>query len=144
MAWPFAAVTTVALSVPPKLALAPRLGAVKVTVTPESGLPVPSFTIATKGFWKAVLTVAVCPIPFIAESDSTPPAGLIVSVRFAVAVDPLLSVTLNVRGVFAAVSVGVPLICPVVGVNVSPPGRTPEVTAHVYGVVPPVAVRVCE
>ena len=43
--------------------MAPLAGAVKVTVTPGTGLPKASVTVATSGLAKAVLTVAVCPDP---------------------------------------------------------------------------------
>ena len=39
---------------------------------------------------------------------------------------------------------GVPLMIPVPAPSVSPTGRLPEVTAHEYGAVPPLAVSVCE
>ncbi len=59
----------------------------------------------------------------------------------------LASVTLNVRetGELAGVGVvGVPLITPVDAFSDSPAGSVPEVSDHVYGVAPPVAVSVCE
>jgi hypothetical protein len=40
--------------------------------------------------------------------------------------------------------VGVPEMIPVPAARVSPAGNEPVVTDHVYGVVPPEAVRVCE
>ena len=43
-----------------------------------------------------------------------------------------------------AAAVGVPLIRPVDAFNARPLGSVPEVSDHVYGVVPPVAVSVCE
>ena len=45
------------------VALAPLPGTVNVTDTPETGLPYASFTIATSGLAKAVLTVADWPEP---------------------------------------------------------------------------------
>ena len=39
-------------------------------------------------------------------------------------------------------AVGVPLNVPP-AVKVSPPGREPDSRDHVYGVIPPVAVKVC-
>jgi hypothetical protein len=57
------------------------------------------------------------------------------------AVAPLASVTRTVKLLVPPV-VGVPLITPVAVFNVSPAGRLPTVTAHVYGVLPPVAASV--
>ena len=51
------------------------------------------------------------------------------------------SVTLNVSRVAFAGAVGVPLIRPVVEFNANPPGNIPEVSAHVYGPVPPLATK---
>jgi hypothetical protein len=46
-----------------KVALAPLLGAVKVTETPDTGFPSESRTIATSPLENDVLTVAFCPEP---------------------------------------------------------------------------------
>ena len=54
------------------------------------------------------------------------------------------SVTLNVNGVAARADVGVPLIAPVEAFNFKPAGSVPEVNCQVYGVTPPLAVRVVE
>lgn len=43
-----------------------------------------------------------------------------------------------------AAAVGFPLIPPVDEFSVKPVGKVPEVSDHVYGMVPPVAVNVCE
>jgi hypothetical protein len=51
------------------------------------------------------------------------------------------SVTENEK-VKVPAAVGVPLIAPVEAFRLRPPGRLPPVTAHVYGVVPPVASSV--
>ena len=51
---------------------------------------------------------------------------------------------MNVSAVAFAAAVGVPLIRPVDAFSVKPPGSVPEVSVHVYGVVPPVAASVCE
>src|SRR4051794_32311498 len=51
------------------------------------------------------------------------------------------SVTLTVKLEVPAV-VGVPVIVPFVA-SVSPAGSDPALTDHVYGAVPPLAVRVC-
>jgi hypothetical protein len=53
----------------------------------------------------------------------------------------LESATWNVRGVFATVCVGVPLIAPVAAFNIRPAGNVPLVSDHVYGGVPPVAAK---
>jgi hypothetical protein len=50
----------------PKVAEAPVEGAVKVTETPETGSPKASVTVATRGFAKAVLTVADWFLPDVA------------------------------------------------------------------------------
>ena len=73
-------------------------------------------------------------------------AGVMVRVRFAVAVvtGELESVALNVSGVLLMANEGVPLINPVDAFRDKPVGSVPEVNCQVYGVVPPVAVRVCE
>ena len=49
-----------------------------------------------------------------------------------------------IGGLALALVVGVPLIMPVERVSVSPAGSEPDVTLHVYGIVPPVALSVCE
>jgi hypothetical protein len=54
----------------------------------------------------------------------------------------LESVTVNASDVAVALAVGVPLMMPVEGARVSPAGSVPLVNDHVYGVVPPMAVRV--
>ena len=41
-------------------------------------------------------------------------------------------------------SEGVPLISPVAAFSDKPVGSVPEVNCQLYGVVPPVAARVCE
>jgi hypothetical protein len=58
--------------------LAPLAGPVKVTVTPLTGLPPASFTVATKGFAKAVLICALCPPPLAAVMEAGGP-GLFVN-----------------------------------------------------------------
>lgn len=73
-------------------------------------------------------------------------AGLIVNVRLTLAVfagEPA-SVTLKVSGVLATAAPGVPLITPLEEFSVRPPGNAPEVSVHVYGVVPPEAASVDE
>jgi hypothetical protein len=60
------------------------------------------------------------------------------------AVGAVESVTLNVSAVAFAAAVGVPLITPVEEFSVKPLGKVPDVSDHVYGLVPPVADNVCE
>jgi hypothetical protein len=60
-----------------------------------------------------------------------------------VALAPVLSVTLKVIEVGPPVMVGVPKITPS-ELIVNPTGNVPETIDQVYGIVPPVAVNVCE
>ena len=55
----------------------------------------------------------------------------------------LESLTLRVKFAVAA-AVGVPLICPLAVFSVSPAGREPAESDHVYGVLPPVVATVAE
>jgi len=48
---------------PPNVALGPLAGAAKVTLTPLSGLPPPSLTVACRAVAKAVFTAAFCGVP---------------------------------------------------------------------------------
>ena len=52
-----------------KVALAPLAGAANVTVTPETGWLVASFTMATSGLVNAVLTTVVCGLPELTATD---------------------------------------------------------------------------
>jgi hypothetical protein len=54
---------------------------------------------------------------------------------------PVESATVNVRE-YDPEELGVPLICPVVAESASDEGKDPEVMDHVYGELPPAAVRV--
>lgn len=65
VAFPFASVVAV-FTPPAKVPLAPDVGAAKVTVTSGVGVP-PVVTVATRGAANAVLAVAVCPDPLVAE-----------------------------------------------------------------------------
>jgi hypothetical protein len=49
---------------------APLAGALNVTVTPLTGLPPESFTVATRALAKVVLTVTLCRLPPVAEMDA--------------------------------------------------------------------------
>src|SRR3984957_13845713 len=66
MATPLPFVVAVALLDPPNVALAPLTGALKVTVAPFTGLPLPSFTVAWSNVPNAVLTAALCVTPAVA------------------------------------------------------------------------------
>jgi hypothetical protein len=63
VARPLALVVAVVVVVVPNLPEAPEEGAVKVTVTPETGLPTASVTSATSGLAKAAFSAADCPEP---------------------------------------------------------------------------------
>lgn len=84
VATPFASVVAV-LTPPANVPLAPVLGAVKVTVTPLTGLDELSFTVTTKGAENAPLTATLCEAPLVAVIDAAAPAAL---VRLKFAVDP--------------------------------------------------------
>jgi hypothetical protein len=49
-----------------KVPLAPLIGALNVTSTPETGFDEASRTVATNGFTKFLVTVAVCGVPLVA------------------------------------------------------------------------------
>ena len=70
-------------------------------------------------------------------SDNDAPATVNVSPEDS-AVLELKSVTRNANGVPETGVVGVPLIRPPV-MRLSPPGKVPEMSAHVYGAIPPLA-----
>ena len=78
VATPLALVTAV-FTPPANVPLAPVCaGAVKVTVTPETGLLLASFTVACSAVVNAVLIVAVCGVPAVAVIAA---AGAAVLVR---------------------------------------------------------------
>ncbi len=56
---------------------APPSGEVNVTDTPDTGLPPESFTMATSGFVKAVLTAALWPLPLLTAIVAAAPAVLV-------------------------------------------------------------------
>src|SRR4029077_16223315 len=62
------------LNIPP----GPLLGAVKVTVTPLTGLPKPSCTSAIKGFANAIPTLVLCPEPENAVIAAADPADTVI------------------------------------------------------------------
>ena len=68
-------VVTVAVAPPPaKVPLGPLPGAVKVTLTPLSGFPLPSLTTAASNAAKGVLICALCEPPPVAVMDPGMPA----------------------------------------------------------------------
>jgi len=71
------ALVTAVLTPPAKVPLGPEPGAVNVTVTPLTGLPLASFTVATNGAAKGVVTAALCPEPLVAVIDAAGPAVLV-------------------------------------------------------------------
>jgi hypothetical protein len=92
VATPLELVTAVAVAEDPKVALAPVDGAVNVTVTPVTGLPPESFTVAWSAVAKAVLAIVLCGVPAVAVML----AGTAVLVRLklaAVATPATLAVT---------------------------------------------------
>ncbi len=83
-AMPFAVAVTLArpeafvvAGEPAMAAEAPEPGGVKVTETPATGLPLPSFTIATSAAPNAVLTVVLWPPPALAVMVVAAPAVLV-------------------------------------------------------------------
>ena len=63
---PLPLVVAVAVADPLKAAPAPVAGALKVTVTPLTGLLLESFTVACSAVVNALLTVALCGVPAVA------------------------------------------------------------------------------
>ena len=57
--------------------LAPLAGPLNVTTAPDTRLPTESFTVTTKGLVKAVLIVALCPVPLFAVIVAGTPAPLV-------------------------------------------------------------------
>jgi len=80
VATPFELVVAVTVEppfVPPvKVPAAPVVGAVKVTVTPLTGLPPLSFTVATRAVGKSKLMVTLCGVPAVAVMLAGGPAVL--------------------------------------------------------------------
>jgi hypothetical protein len=66
-----------AVPLPANIPLAPEAGALKVTLTPETGLPLVSLTVATNGLLKAWLTCALCPPPEVAVMVEAGPAAFV-------------------------------------------------------------------
>ena len=59
------------------VAEAPAPGAEKFTVTPLSGLPWASLTVACKGELKAVLTGVLCGVPLLATTEAAAAVELV-------------------------------------------------------------------
>jgi hypothetical protein len=70
----------------------PELGAVNVTVTPDTAFPNASFTVATKGDVNAVLIFALWPEPLLVVIEAGPP-GLLVSEKDALPETPVVAAT---------------------------------------------------
>ena len=81
VAIPLVFVVAVAVADPLKAALAPVAGAVKVTVTPLTGLLLASLTVACSGAENAVFTVALCGVPAVAEMLAGDPTVLPVAFK---------------------------------------------------------------
>ena len=95
LATPEALVATVMVAVALlKTPDAPEAGAVKMTLTPDTGLLPASFTVTASGLANAVLIVALCGVvPALAVIDAAPPAVL-VSEKFNVVRPVAAAVTL--------------------------------------------------
>jgi hypothetical protein len=65
------------LTPPAKLPLAPLPGAANVTVTPFTGLPPASFTVACNCTANAAPTVALCGVPAVAVMLAAAPARFV-------------------------------------------------------------------
>ena len=89
VATPEELVCAVTVAPPPANApLAPEPGAVKVTVTFETGLPPESFTVTTSGVLKAVRTCAFWPLPDVVVMLAGAPA-VFVKAKAACAATPV-------------------------------------------------------
>ena len=86
----------VAVLLPAKLPLAPVAGAVNVTVTPCTGLPPLSFTVATSAAANAVLIAALCGVPLVAVIDDAVPVLTLIAFEVPVVVAVTVSVALMV------------------------------------------------
>src|SRR6516162_9665628 len=82
-AWSCTSVLAVKLDCQPKGPLSPKSGAMKVTGTPDTGLPAASVTVTCKGLGKAVSRKALCCAPPVALMDKGAPVvtlnGLLVA-----------------------------------------------------------------
>ena len=74
IARPLALVVAVSVFNPPvNVPLAPLAGAVNVTVTPLTGLPLASLTVAAMAVPKPVFSAELCGVPAVAVIVSVPP-----------------------------------------------------------------------
>jgi hypothetical protein len=93
VATPLLLVTAVAVAELPNFPLAPLPGAVKLTVTPLSGLLLASFTVACSGVANAVLTVALCGVPAVAEMLAAVRVEMDSAIPFKLTLPPLPATT---------------------------------------------------
>jgi len=97
VATPLALVDAVAVrppfAPPVNTPLAPLDGAVKVTTTPLSRFPLPSFTVACRFVGKAVLIAMLCGVPAVAVMEAAAPARF-VRAKLAGPIAPAAAVTL--------------------------------------------------
>ena len=78
---------------PARVALAPVPGAVNVTVTPLTGLPPASFTVACNGFAKAAPSSVLCELPAVAVMLAGAPAVFVSAKLAGVATPATAAVT---------------------------------------------------
>ena len=90
---PLTLVTPLPVAKPAKVPLAPLPGAVNVTVTPFTGLPPASFTVAPRAAAKAVLMVVLCGVPALVTMLAGAPVRLVKLKLAVVATPPTLAVT---------------------------------------------------
>jgi len=84
----------VMVMVPPaKLALAPVVGDMKVTFAPLTGFPPASLTMTASGAAKAVLTLALWPLPLVKEMRAAGPARFVSANVAGVATPEMEAVT---------------------------------------------------
>lgn len=135
VAAPLAFVAAVAVADPPKRALAPVLGAVKVTMTPLRRLFAASFTTTCSAVPNATLMFPLCGVPAVAAILAGAPARFVKLKLADVATPVVLAFTRKVPACPLAVSVGavaIPLAL-VTAVAVADPPNVPE--APVLGAV---------
>ena len=77
----------------PNVPLAPKAGALNVTVTPAIKFPPASLTIAFKGVPNAALTAALCPEPCVAKTVAGAPAVFVKLKTASVPTPAALAVT---------------------------------------------------
>jgi hypothetical protein len=145
VATPFVPVVACTVFVPPaKVPLGPVLGAVKVTVTPLTAFPKPSWTVAAKPVGKLVLMGSIWPDPLVAVMAAGAPAtfvnkkvGPVVTAGLAPVTN---AVTVNAPALLLAVSTAdVAIPCVLVVAVVTPPAKVPFAP-----LVPAEAVKVTE